>query len=215
MTVCNTKNTSLQGEKDTCWFPFLLHCTIFLRFIKGIPLQARRNLRGSQLERKSDGFLYFLQISKQLVKLTSIPAGPGKVGSNKPSKHKPKSPNDALQIIFSVRKARREHVLYSLTCNSKLAPSCRSAHPSVLTCALLQCIRCPGKYVQKNSSVLLQQLSCHFQVSILSPFKSVTSAKDCQKKCFSYFSTQSSYLCWQKSMCHSLPHISLLMSVLV
>lgn len=192
--ICNSKNTSLQGEKDTCLFPFLLHCTIFLRFIKGIPLQARRNLRGSHLERKSDGFLCFLQISKQSVKLTSIFAGPCKVGRNEPSKHKPRSPNDALQILFSVSKARREHVLYSPICNSRLAPSCWSADPSMFTCTLPQCIRCPGKYVQKNSTVLLQQLSCHFQVSILAPFKSLNSAKDCQKKCFHHFSAQSRYL---------------------
>lgn len=76
MMVHNTKKTSLQGEKDTCLFRFLLHCTIFLRFIKGIPLQARRNLRGKHLERKSDGFLYFVQISKQSVELISIFAGP-------------------------------------------------------------------------------------------------------------------------------------------
>jgi len=58
------------------------------------------------LERKSDGFLPFIQISKQLVKLISTFADPFKAGSNKPSKHKPESPNDALLIIFSLRKAR-------------------------------------------------------------------------------------------------------------
>lgn len=123
-----------------------MHCTIFLKFIKGIPLQARRNPRGCHFGRKSDDFLDFRQISKQLVKLTSVFAG----WLQRAFKIQPRSPNNAILIIFSVRTAESKCFIPSYV-------TARLLHPAaVLTplCSLALCHNVLGVQANKYRKFL-------------------------------------------------------------
>lgn len=87
MMACDTQEHEPAGR---CLFPFHLHCTTFLRFIKGIPVQARGNLRAVIQKQSHMVSFIFFRFQKQSVTLTGVLAGPCQVGSNEPSENKPR-----------------------------------------------------------------------------------------------------------------------------